>query len=797
MFMLLLKKSILKMFENLSLKMSKNNEMQYVSFGLASREDILKYSTVEVNSTERKGPGSVYDTRMGPCARDDCCVCKKSCLDCCGHFGHINLARPIVNPMFINNVLHLVNNFCINCCTPLPKTSSALKKNKSIPIVKKCVSCGHQCKAMVSDTFTIKYGSKNEHVNVEQIYDFLSRMDIKHLKKLKYKPSLTHPKNMILHILPILPHVCRPYVAQSAQVCDDDLTTLYIEVVKLNRKILQSTCEKQTELLVNQQAYVISTLFNNTHGAAKHPSSGRHIRGIIERLCGKDGLFRNNCMGKRSDFTARAVAAPGPELEMDQVGIPKSITEILTKPILCTWSNIIDLQDMCDRDMVPRVTRNNFDFNVARFRVCKQTKLQRGDVLFRNGKRIETTGHEILRETDSLFRKNMYINFVTEKKRSFTLKIDDTVHVKLQNDDWVVVNRQPTLSTGSMIGMRVKVIDGYCIRMPLSTTNRLNLDFDGDEINIHAIQSVEGTREVEEKMSAKNTMISPSSGKLAASVVQDTVLAWYLISNDKFSIRLRLPIQSEFVYGGVVIRDGELTNGVFTKHILSQLVLSVYKKEGRDVAANLVTFLQHVGVSYLSKRGFTISLIDLLPMDDLWIRQQIEENISVSNTKTLRDTIHEKIIERDEQSNLWKCIASGTKGTIINIGQLRGLLGQQQVTGENLPALLTFSRVLAQDRPIYNCEQRELTPYEYIKKHGFIDRAFAHGLSLAQFFLHCIPSRNAIVSVATGTGVSGYLQHRLNKCVDDVMWENNMLVYSSSNRTVLGYVYKDPRDKYE
>lgn len=478
-------------------------ELTYIRFGIASREDILLQSVVEITSSDRFGDGSVYDERMGPLDYTKCKTCMQPALSCTGHFGHINLIEPIVNPMFSSRLLTYFGIFCWYCSSRVISTIPKIqrKRNESFISILNAKTRGlpcHQC-GMYQPVFAIdKYGilvcttvdKQDCRVNTFDAIKMLSNIKSDDLKLIVENYEYAHPKNYILSALPVLPHINRPFLYQGNQTCDDDLTTLYLDIVKNNIKAKKYPRDSEQYLNhLNKVAFTIQILFNNSNGTAKHPSSGRKIRGLAERMAGKEGLFRNNCNGKRSDHTARAVASPGPGLRVGEIGLPRSIANILTRVIKCTLWNREELQELCDNNMIDRVERlingSLAEFGVARFCNQPQTRLDPGDVIMRDNclPIIVQTGHEILQEGDKIIRGNEVINAQPKRFRQFTIEIGDLVSRYLQNGDVLLVNRQPTLHTGSMVAGNIIIHDDFTIKLQLSVTKPFNLDFDGDEVS--------------------------------------------------------------------------------------------------------------------------------------------------------------------------------------------------------------------------------------------------------------------------------------------------------------------------
>ncbi len=164
-------------------------------------------------------------------------------------------------------------------------------------------------------------------------------------------------------------------------------------------------------------------------------------------------------MGKRVDFSSRTVVSPDPSLELDQLGVPYEIAKELTVPERVTQLNIEHLTDLVER---------GDEWPGARFYISK------------------ANNNEI---TD--------LHFVKSKPK---LTYGDIVERHLNDNDYVVFNRQPSLHKMSLMGHRVKILPGQTFRLNLAVTTPYNADFDGDEMNMHVPQSLEATSEVKNIM---------------------------------------------------------------------------------------------------------------------------------------------------------------------------------------------------------------------------------------------------------------------------------------------------------
>ena len=193
-------------------------------------------------------------------------------------------------------------------------------------------------------------------------------------------------------------------------------------------------------------------------------------------------------MGKRCDFTARSVITGDDNLGMHQVGVPISVADKLTVPVKVTAYNKKTCQEMLNKKDTP-----------VKF------------VVRPNGSRV-----------------GLYYF----KKSGNQLDVGFTIERRLQDGDIVLFNRQPSLHKMSLMAHEVKVLPYSTFRMNLSCTTPYNADFDGDEMNLHALQTVESQAEARNIMAVKYQVVSPQSNRPVMSVIQDSLVGAYLLSAD-------------------------------------------------------------------------------------------------------------------------------------------------------------------------------------------------------------------------------------------------------------------------
>jgi len=329
-------------------------EIESITLGIYSPEEIQNMSVCKIDSAKKTGPGTVYDPRMGTTdSSEQCETCKEGAAECHGHFGHIEFNEPIVHPLFYKRVESFLRCFCLKCYRLLitkdqimlcglnkykgkRRFAQILEKLKKVDIC--CQPSGEvdsEGEAIIcgKDQPTIKFTAADSSMSmvyedrkkdktsivltteeIKKAFDSILDEDV---KLLGFDPTLSHPRNFIISMLPVLPPCDRPYVKADGKMCDDDLTIQYIEIIKANnhladkdddsakKKPRRGKKSKESGETARQRAlaslrFRVLTTFNNSQGKAKHTTNGRPIKGFKERLTGKDGQIRNNMMGKRS-----------------------------------------------------------------------------------------------------------------------------------------------------------------------------------------------------------------------------------------------------------------------------------------------------------------------------------------------------------------------------------------------------------------------------------------------------------------------------------------------------------------
>jgi len=289
------------------------------------------------------------------------------------------------------------------------------------------------------------------------IHSIFKRVSSGDCRAMGFNPDFCRPDWLVLTVLPIAPTSIRPSVMfDSSNRSSDDLTYKYADIVKANVQLKRQEAQGAPEHVLTDlrdvlQYHVATLMDNELSGQPQSKQkSGKPIKSLRQRLVGKAGRVRGNLMGKRVDFSARTVITADPNLSIDQVGVPRSIALTLTYPEVVTRQNIERLRAL----------------------IC-------------NGPNEHPGARTIVRN-DGRSIDLRYLKHATDAH----LEIGYRVERHIQDGDYVLFNRQPSLHKMSIMSHRVKVLPYSTFRLNLSVTTPYNADFDGDEMNMHVCQTV-------------------------------------------------------------------------------------------------------------------------------------------------------------------------------------------------------------------------------------------------------------------------------------------------------------------
>ena len=509
----------------MSYTFSRMKMIDKIKFGLLSPNEIRRMSAARIitaDTYDEDGlpiPSGLMDQRLGTIEPGQRCqTCGNLVSNCMGHFGHIELARPIIHVGYAKKVLKVLRSICPECSRLMLTEDEKEKfreeqlKHRKIffegdedaaKIVfkrarksKLCPYCGARKKKIVIEKPTTFYeeeeGRGSRRITPIEILERLKKIGDVDLRILGISPENARLEWVIFTVLPIPPVCARPSITLDSGIrSEDDLTHKLVDVIRINQRLRENIDAGAPHLIVEDLwellQYHITTYFDNQVSGippARH-RSGRALRTLTQRLKGKEGRFRSNLSGKRVDFSARSVISPNPYISINDVGVPIEIAKILTIPT------------------------NVNDWNIEEM---KQLVLSGP---FRH------PGANYIIRTD---RRRIDLRYVKNRKIiADMLTPGFTIERHLNEGDLVLFNRQPSLHRMSIMAHEVKIMEGRTFRLNLTVCPPYNADFDGDEMNLHVPQSEEARTEAELLLKVQNHILSPRFGGPILGGIQDFI----------------------------------------------------------------------------------------------------------------------------------------------------------------------------------------------------------------------------------------------------------------------------------
>lgn len=651
-----------------------------IRFSVWSPTEIRKYSVAEITAPETYDEdgmpvqGGLMDGRLGTLEPGQkCLTCGNTAARCPGHFGHIELAEPVLHIAFIDNIYKLLQSTCRSCARlkvpqeDLDEFRKIKEKHAAYTVIsekripeqiiekaKKAKECPHCGKTQYELIFTkptifVEKTEIGEHRLLPiTIRERFSQIIDDDLNLLAYDPVTARPEWFILQVLPVPPVTVRPSIILETGIrSEDDLTHKMVDIIRVNQRLKESkeagTPPLIVQDLVDLLQYHTTTYFDNEVSGIPqaHHRSGRPLKTLTQRLKGKEGRFRGSLSGKRVDFSSRTVISPDPNLDLSEVGVPEQIAMKLTIPEIVT------------------------EWNIERMRK-----------LVINGPNIFPGVNYIVRPDGVKIR----LDFVEDRSTiAETLEIGYLVERHLTNGDIVLFNRQPSLHQMSIMAHYVRVLPGKTFRLHPSVCPPYNADFDGDEMNLHVPQSEEARAEAILLMRVQDQLISPRYGGPIIGALRDFVTGAYLLTKDDttltqqefynyamlggFTDKLPKPatktkdgpaytgkqlfslflpkdfnyvITSKWSKGtkgpqkDVVIKNGELISGVIDKSSIGaeepeSVLHRIAKDYGNTKAKNFLNSILIMVKQYITHYGFSYGYADLeVPEKE---KQQILDDI--------------------------------------------------------------------------------------------------------------------------------------------------------------------------
>lgn len=821
-------------------------EIAEVRFSLMSPEAVDSLAIMEVTSWENSGRDSVRDFRLGPHQEGELCeTCSGDLRSCIGHYGKI-VIPPLINPLYVTQVIRVLSSVCNHCGSLLltemqrqddritqlrgPARLKAIQELASKNACTRAPTPGTtSCRGVKPPTYMTARDFKkdgNVHltsstkVNKQTIPRIVTNVEVLAiLRSISDEDArmmgftMSHPRDMVMSRILVIPYRVRPDAYSRDRVHADDISTMYSSMAHYVHDYNdQNRSPADRDKALKDLYAVINRFIYNDATEHKH-SNHRVVVSITNRINAKTGMVKDQMQGKRVNYSGRTVAVPGSYMRLDEVGLAESACRELTRPVRVSNLNRQELQDRLAQRKVTHITPAFGAFA---------------------GNRIKVTARFM------------------EENPDFQLSIGDLVERFYENGDLVLINRQPTLNRQSIMACRVRIIPDRTIATNLSVTTPLNLDYDGDEVNFHAPQTVEAYIEAERLLGMGSSLMNEQTNTNMMGLVYNALHAMYLMTTrldpiprdvfdqslmpmldrpvgysfdlDDFYRRLdqrgvprysgralaSAPIPAGVFYRGkkVRIEDGIIVAGYLDKSEVGpkgngNLVAEIYKQVSPQAAVDYLSDAQFIGNEYLAHIGFSIGLQDCIPI--VSGRAELDRAIEAAQVQVLAlqaqmtgDRIQNQVLERQIERYLDS--AKGDSDRLITSSftpdnSLRSMYDSgakgTALNAAQISSLVGQQRV-NERRIQYGPASRVLPIHRpddpSPQARGFIEQSYQEGLSLTSSFNHAMGTREPVASTAMSTANTGTLGHKLIKSTENAHISNDGSVRGADG-SILQFVY--------
>ncbi len=618
--------------------------------------------------------------------------------------------------------------------------------------------------------------SLSEEIRAKMKTEQSQQKKLKYGKRLRvvesFRKSSNKPEWMILDVLPVIPPELRPLVPlDGGRFATSDLNDLYRRVINRNNRLKKLIELHAPDVIVRNEKRMlqeaVDALFDNgRRGRVLRGANNRPLKSLSDTLKGKQGRFRQNLLGKRVDYSGRSVIVVGPDLRLNQCGLPKKMALELFKPFIY---HRLEQRGHCT--------------------TIKQAK-------------------ELVEQQDPV--------------------VWDILEEVIK-DHPILLNRAPTLHRLGIQAFEPVLVEGKAIKIHPLVCTAFNADFDGDQMAVHIPLSPEAQIEAATLMLSANNILSPAHGGPIAIPTQDMVLGCYYLtksrpgakgegrtfaSTDDVLIALEMgevetltpiklrytgrvidlvhafdsqnvmhtePIEfvkqyMETTVGRVILNDAlpqdmPFINGLLKKKGLSQLVHYCYLKFGLQTTVQMLDEIKALGFLYATRAGISIGIDDMVvPGEKAALVSDAEKEVV-----TVENQYQDGAITHGERYN--KIIEIWSKVTERVSEEMFSAMEEDDRTGRYLNPIYIMADSGArgskqQIRQLSGMRGLMAKPSGEIIETP-ITANFREGLNVLQYFISTHGARKGLADTALKTADSGYLTRRLVDVAQDVIVSEN------------------------
>jgi len=552
-----------------------------------------------------------------------------------------------------------------------------------------------------------------------------------------FKKNTIDPSWMIIDILPVLPPELRPIIPLSGgKFATSDLNDLYRRIINRNNRLRRLIEIGAPDVILRNEKRMlqesVDALIDNSHRPSKAMMNNKRLpyQSLTDDLRGKKGLFRKNLLGKRVDYSGRAVIDGDPSLKFDQCGLPKSVALEMFKPFV--------IAKLLDREIAPNI------------RMAKEMIEEQEDIIW------------------------------------------DLLEEVIKNKP-VLLNRAPTLHKYSVQAFYPKLVEGEAIRIHPLVCKAFNADFDGDQMAVHILLTEEARNEAEREMMSSKNIINISNGQILASPAKDMLLGFYLMTdmyeskkpkiyssaedairayerdtvidiNEEIIVRIKgediKTSVGRVIFNTILPEDYGFVNERVNNKTVNNIIDDIKNSKPMEVVVELLDNMKLLGFKYATDLGFSFAMEDcnldfnldseLKKMEEK--DEQLQENylqglmtksekINISTAMWddfANDLADEAWTKLDKHNSVYEMVESGANGGKIQARQV-----------------LTIKGVVRDSRGNW-------VPMP-------IKSNYRDGLGAFEYFVAANGGRKGIADRSLKTSSSGYLTRKLVEVAHDVI----------------------------
>ncbi len=545
------------------------------------------------------------------------------------------------------------------------------------------------------------------------------------------------PEWLVMDVMPVIPPDLRPMVQlDGGRFATSDLNDLYRRVINRNNRLKRLLDLGAPEIIIRNekrmlQESVDALIDNGRRGRPVTGAGNRPLKSLSDMLKGKQGRFRQNLLGKRVDYSGRSVIVVGPELRMDQCGLPKKMALELFKPFV--------MKGLVDKEYAHNI---------------KNAK-----------KMVEKVDDRVWGILEEVIKGHP-----------------------------VLLNRAPTLHRLGIQAFEPVLVEGKAIKLHPLVCPPYNADFDGDQMAVHLPLSEEAKTEARTLMLSTTNLLAPADGNPITVPTQDMVLGIYYLTTIKEGIKgegkifsrpaeaikaydtdkvyLQAPIKARIdgeiidtsvgriIFNEALPEDMEFINERIDKGGLGDLINDLYDEFGEEKTVKSLDNIKELGYDFATRSGISIAVTDAdIPEEKPKILKEADEEVDeieehynrgaitederyhrvIDIWNQAKDDVTDALLDHlDEDNNIYIMATSGARGNTSQISQLAGMRGLMADPS---------GRII--DLPIRS--------------------NFREGLNVLEFFLSTHGARKGLADTALRTADSGYLTRRLVDVSQDVI----------------------------